>query len=216
MSVQQPQDIKEFLQRQDVQERLQKSMEFARSRATVTISRAAELFDFSESQLREWEKKGLVTTKREALAQEGRGHRQYSPDELDKLAIIKTLLEEGGFALGAIPANVNEIWEQIVHARPDFPAETRLRITQPLAARPDRHVPIDQRVVHAEKEAFWRYFTSQALRLSLLLMCEDIPDTVAGIVLPLQKNTPSAMVHEPQDLLKLVEALIRGPQRLSY
>ncbi len=78
-----------LLQRlKEVQERIQKNMPDARSKVTVTISRAAGLFDFTESQLREWEKRGLLKTERTALSQDSKastGHRQFTPpDELDK------------------------------------------------------------------------------------------------------------------------------------
>ncbi len=208
MSVQPPQAIKAFLQKKDVQERIQQSMLNARSNASVTISRAAELFGFSESQLREWEKKGLVTTKREARSQEGKGHRQYSPNELDKLAIIKELLEEGDYAPGAIPPNVDEIWQQVVQAQQNHIPERRDEYSELVSSAANKLLPIDKRVEQAEKEVFWRYFTSQALRLSLMLICEDIPDTIAGIVLPLQKRAASTIVREPQDLLKIGDALI--------
>ena len=55
MNTQYSQEIKEYLEHKDVQERILRSIEEARSKATVTISRAAKLFGFSESQLREWE-----------------------------------------------------------------------------------------------------------------------------------------------------------------
>src|SRR5437879_226041 len=146
MNVQPPQDIKAFLQQQEVRERIQKSIHNARSKVTVTISQAASLFDVSESRLREWEKKGLLTTNRPTTPQESKGHRQYSPNELDKLAIIKVLIDEGSYSLGAIPSNVDELWEQVVQAQ------------QKHIPAPDKHVPIDKRVEHAEKEVFWRYF----------------------------------------------------------
>src|SRR5258708_269129 len=171
-------------------------MRDARSNATVTISTAAELFGFSESQLREWEKKGLVTTKRETLTQEGRGPRQYSPQELDKLAIIKVLIDKGGYSPRLIPPNVDKLWQQVVQAQ------------QKHIPTPDKHLPIDKRVAHGEEEVFWRYFTSQALRLSLLLICEDIPDTVAGLVLPLHRNFFATSVPNPRTLPEIGEALV--------
>ncbi len=44
MNEQNIQRIKEHLQKKDAQERIQKRMQEARSKATVTISRAASLF----------------------------------------------------------------------------------------------------------------------------------------------------------------------------
>src|SRR5258708_12607100 len=103
MSVQPPQDIKTFLQQQEVQKSIQQSMHDAHANATVTISTAAELFGFSESQLREWEKKGLVTTKRETLTQEGRGPRHHSPPQPDNLSLTKPLLDKTAYPPTLIP-----------------------------------------------------------------------------------------------------------------
>ena len=107
--------IRKHLQDKEVQERIARSMVDARSKATVTISRAAALFGFSESQLREWEKRGLLQTKRTALPEDSktqRGHRQFSPDELDKLALIKKLLDQG-YSVSDIPQDIDDIWEQV-------------------------------------------------------------------------------------------------------
>ena len=108
--------IRTYLQNEEVQERIQKRMRDARSKATVTISRAAGLFKFTESQLREWEKRGLLKTDRPTLGQDGKtsaGHRQYSPEELDKLALIRELMDQG-YTLSEIPQNIDKIWQQLV------------------------------------------------------------------------------------------------------
>ena len=108
--------IRKHLQDKEVQERVARSMVDARSKATVTISRAAGLFGFSESQLREWEKRGLLETKRTALPEDSKatkGHRQFSPDELDKLALIRELMDQG-YSISEIPQNVDDIWEQVI------------------------------------------------------------------------------------------------------
>src|SRR5207247_11225130 len=87
-----------------------------RSKATVTISRAANLFNFSESQLREWEKRGLLKTDRPLLTQDGKtssGHRQFSPDELDKLALIRELMDQN-YTISDIPHNIDIICKQIL------------------------------------------------------------------------------------------------------
>src|SRR5579864_8873745 len=109
--------VRKYLENKEVQERIQKRMLNARSKATVTISRAANLFSFTESQLREWEKKrGLLKTDRPALTQDGKtstGHRQYSPEELDKLALIRELMDQN-YGLGEIPQNIDAIWKQVL------------------------------------------------------------------------------------------------------
>src|SRR5437763_16365228 len=107
--------IRTYLQSKEVQERIQKRMLDAHSKATVTISRAAGLFDFTESQLREWEKRGLLKTERTALSQDSKtstGHRQFSPDELDKLALIRELMDQS-YTLNEIPQTIADNWKQL-------------------------------------------------------------------------------------------------------
>src|ERR1700731_1787357 len=108
--------VRKHFQSKEVQDRIQKRMQDARSKATVTISRAAGLFGFSETQLREWERRGLLKVDRPALSQESKtstGHRQYSPDELDKLALIRELMDQN-YGLHEIPQNIDAIWKQIL------------------------------------------------------------------------------------------------------
>lgn len=207
MNVQKSQEIKEYLLSQAVQKRVQRTIAEARSKATVTISQAAKLFDFSESQLREWEKKGLLTTDRTALSQDGKGHRQYTPYELSKLAALKDLFNEGGYNPGDIPHDFDAIWSQIEQELQNHAQKPSMQVVQaePASLASISTMPIDHRVMHAEQEVFWRYFTSQALRLSLMLIHEDTPD-VAGLILPLQKNVP--FIHDPREMNKAGESLI--------
>ncbi len=147
--------IRKYLQDQEVQERIQERMLDARSKATVTISRAAKLFDFSESQLREWEKRGLLKTERTALSEDSKtstGHRQFSPDELDKLALIRELIDQK-YSVSEIPQN-------------------------------------------------------QVLRLSLMLLCEDMSDTIAGLIIPLQKKDALKEVYRPGDQPEVGSSLV--------
>src|SRR5437660_3331188 len=158
MNVQDIQEITEYLQKKDVQARIQKHMRDARSKATVTISRAAGLFDFSESQLREWEKRGLLKTDRPVLSQDNKistGHRQFSPDELDKLALIKELMDHG-YTLSEIPHNIDVIWKQILTENQDqTPSIASHEIKQ---VHEVEHIPVDKRVGRMNAEVFWRYF----------------------------------------------------------
>jgi GGDEF domain-containing protein len=195
--------IRKHLQSKEAQERIQRRMQDARSKATVTISRAAGLFDFSESQLREWEKRGLLKTDRPALTQDSKtstGHRQYSTDELDKLALIRELMDRG-YTLSDIPQNIDVIWKQIVGDQQDQVPTIGGHETS--YVQETEHLPIDKRIEYADQEVFWRYFVSQVLRLSLLLISEDIPDTIAGLVLPLQKNEGNAVINDPNELNKV-------------
>jgi DNA-binding transcriptional MerR regulator/GGDEF domain-containing protein len=210
--------VRTYLQSKEVQERIQKSMQDARSKATVTISRAAGLFNFTESQLREWEKRGLLKTERTALSQDSKtstGHRQFSPDELDKLALIRELMDQG-YSLSEIPQNIDDIWQQIlVKPQNQLP---HVKGQDGRYIRETEHLPIDKRVENVDLETFWRYFVSQALRLSLLLICEDVPDTIGGLVLPLQRDANSIIVTDPNDLHKVGLSLIGwlGRNRALY
>ena len=93
------QEIKKYLQREDVQARILQNIQRGRSEATVTISNAAHLFGFTENQLRDWDEKGLLKPQRplQELTQDSKGtkRRQYAAAELDKLAIIRELMDKG-------------------------------------------------------------------------------------------------------------------------
>jgi GGDEF domain-containing protein len=199
------QNIKSYLQTEEVQKRISENMLRRRSEVTVTIGRVAELFGFTENQLRDWDRSGLLKPSRsikpESPEQEGRSHgqRQYAPDELDKLAIIKELIEEGGYAPGSIPQDIDRIWGSIA---------SELKVQTLRSSKDAEHLHIDKRIDIAYEELFWRYYGSHILRLSLVLICQDIPDTVAGLVLPLNQNDTLALVHHPSDLPKVGESLI--------
>lgn len=198
-------NIREYLQRKDVQERIQRNIQLGREEASVKIGSAAKLFGFTENQLRDWERTRLLkpsrSTKSESAEQEVRSHgqRQYTPDELDKLAIIKELIEEGGYLPSAIPSDIDKLWTSISNERQKQSERT---------GEEAEHLHIDQRIERANKEVFWRYYASQVLRLSLMLICEDIPDTIAGLVLPLQVKSDIRSLLYPSDLQKLGESLV--------
>ncbi len=202
------QQIKQYLQKAEVQKRIKDEMMRAREEATVTISNAAGLYGFSENQLRDWDKNGLLTPQRriQDAEQDGKGarRRQYTPAELNKLAIIHELLEKGNFSIGTIPSYVDEIWDEVASR-----SELQEHV-EGLNSKGVEHKHIDQRVENTEKEEFWRYFVSQALRLSLLLICEDVPDTVAGagIILPLGDINVAEVVRTPHDLHKAGYSLV--------
>lgn len=196
--------IKRYLQDPIVQKRIMENMQRAREDATVTISDAARIYGFKESQLRGWDDL-LIPQRQGQIAEQNGKHsfrRQYTLAELNKLAIIRELLKEGKFSIGAIPVFVDEIWSEVAaSAKPTGPL-------QEMGTRKVEHVAIDQRVERTEKDEFWRYFVSQALRLSLLLICEDVPDTVAGIILPLEKENVAEIVQNSDDLPKAGYSLV--------
>src|SRR5437773_12370799 len=90
-----PFSIKEYLRQSDTQEKIQRKIVEARSAATVTITRAAKLFGFSDTQLRDWDRLGFVRPARSnGAGQDDKKHRQYSRAELDVLAAIRILRDE--------------------------------------------------------------------------------------------------------------------------
>ena len=60
MDVRSKQSIQEYLQKEEVQERILSNIHKGRDEATVTISRAAELFGITENKLRDWEEYGIL------------------------------------------------------------------------------------------------------------------------------------------------------------
>jgi DNA-binding transcriptional MerR regulator/GGDEF domain-containing protein len=199
--------IRKYLQDKEVQERVSQSMLDARSKATVTISKAAGLFGFSESQLREWEKRGLLQSKRTELPEDNkaaRGHRQFSPDELDKLALIRELMSHG-YTISDIPQDVDEVWAQVRGEQDGKIHQVGHDIKH---IHEIIHIPIDTRVGRTNEEVFWRYFVSQVLRLSLILLCEDIPDTIAGIIVPLQRHTAQKVEYKAGDQPEVGPSLV--------
>lgn len=189
-------NIKSYLQTEEVQTRISENMLRRRSEVTVTIGRVAELFGFTENQLRDWEDRGLLTPQRSTK------QRQYTLSDLDKLTIIRELID-AKYAPGDIPLDIDSIWYEIY---------SPIEQISPLIIDVNRsnHLHIDQRIDRAEQEQFWRYYASQALRLSLMLICEDIPDTSAGagLVLPLRKMNTFNKVYRTEDLSKLGISLV--------
>ncbi len=198
--------IKKHLQDTETQSRIQQSIQRGRLDATVTIGRVAQLFDLKESKLRDLESRGLLNPLR---SKENTGQRQYTPNELEKLAVIKELIDEGGYAPGDIPDNIYDIWNSISGLNGQKEVLPNPTESQSISPREVDRLPIDQRVSHAYyNELFWRYYASHALRLSLMLLCEDIPNSTAGLILPLQTRQVPASLRDPQNLYKIGGALV--------
>jgi DNA-binding transcriptional MerR regulator/GGDEF domain-containing protein len=210
MKVVNNEDIKKFLQDRAVQERVRQRMLESRSRATVSISVAASLSGFTESQLRDWDKKGFLQTDRTTPATEGKGHRQYTPQDLDKLMLMRELVDSG-YSLSDVLQNIDAFWkqidrEQVVEQQPSIAATGLERHT--VSEAEVKHYPIDMRVDRADEENFWRYFVSQALRLSLLLITEDTPGAIAGLILPLERRELSQPITSPFDITQAGPSLV--------
>ena len=199
--INQRQRIKKILQEKDVQFRVQENIRRGQEDVKVTIGRASELFHLKASKLRELD--DLLMPGRGRSKDTGGGQRQYSLTELNKLAIISELLNNEKISSSDIPPDIDEIWASVSLIDEDVHEASAFNNSK-------THVEpsIDQRVEDANEEAFWRYFTSQALHLALNLICEDIPDVVAGIVLPLRRRNNASLVLESQDINQLGECLI--------
>ena len=200
------QQIKQYLQDPIVQKRIFENMQRANDEATVTISNAAHLFGFSENQLRDWDEKGLLKSQRrpQDAEQDGKGarRRQYTFAELNKLAVIYELLERGDFSIGTIPRYVDEIWDEVA-------SQTQQKSQLPEIERKDaKHVHIDERLELADRQFFWDFYVYTALRLSLMLIRENVPDTIIGLVLPIQPFTIPMKDVRPHNLHELGPCLI--------
>jgi len=202
----QHEDIRKYLEKADAQKRVQEDMKRAREEATVTIGRASELFGFSESQLRDWEMRKLLQPRR---SKENKGQRLYDITELDKLALLKELMKQGDYSLGNIPPDIDKIWHSI-----SLSSNNHIQTEQ--ATTP--HRSIDTRIEEANEKDFWQYYIAQTLRIALNLICEDVPATIAGIILPLERKENAIRNWEPQEIASLGPCLIgwRDQDRSFY
>jgi DNA-binding transcriptional MerR regulator len=188
--------IEEFLERDDVRDRVQKQMKEARAAATVTIGRAAKLFGFSENQLRDWEKRGWLNPQRpdndSSSEQDSKKHRQYAPGELDRLAAIRVLMDSD-----YSPAEINQGIDQIRYIAdllsqpPAVLPESGEQLTHSVTSAQGKvaaQIPIDQYIDKADEELFWRFYAASALRLSLMLLHKDNPQTIISIMLPIESR----------------------------
>ncbi|GLV57621.1 hypothetical protein KDH_44570 [Dictyobacter sp. S3.2.2.5] len=205
MDVRSKQSIQEHLQKADVQERILQNIHKGRDEATVTISRAAELFGITENKLRDWEEYGFLNPLRPGGP---KGRRLYTPTELDKLAIIRELIN-AGYAASDIPADIDKLWhtirslaelEMASNAANHIPSLTGLSAVDELS--------INQRIHQGRDELFWSFYIARALRLALKLICEDLPNTTAGLILPLSPTANAQGVQRIEDLETLGESLV--------
>ena len=211
--------IRSHLQQRSAQERIRKYMVEVRDRATVTTSRAASMFNFGEQQLRDWEKRKLISTRRVSTdsPEDGKqklGHRQFNLDELNKLAIIKELISGGGFSSGEIPATVDVIWREVM--------ATEEQQTPPVSQKEEVvaevDLPIDRHLNYSRAKLFWRFYASHALRLSLMLIGEDMPRETVALLLPLQPDARHLPITHIENIHLLGESLVGwlGHSRSSH
>jgi len=203
----------EHLRREDAQERIIQKIQKGRAEATVTISRAAELFDLSENRLRDWEEHGFLSPQRPTGP---KGRRLYTPGELDKLAIIRELID-AGYGPSDIPPDVDKIFQSLLSVNDQH---TMTDLFDPLFSHGEKldDQVIDQRLITARSELFLRFYVSQALRMALMLICEDLPDTTAALILPLRSPGTGLPVLSMDDLPNIGEAIVGwlGRSRSSH
>lgn len=187
--------IEDYLRQPDAQEKIQRKIIEAHSAATVTITRAAKLFGFSDTQLRDWDRLGFVRPARSnGDGQDDKKHRQYSRAELDVLAAIR-ILRDRNYSTSEIRQNIetiqtlaNQLGQKI--RLPSEEAEQQpVEGTQSVS----HGLPIDQLIDRADNELFWRFYTTHVLRFSLSLLAEYNPRTIIGLVIPLGSNTSDAV-----------------------
>jgi DNA-binding transcriptional MerR regulator/GGDEF domain-containing protein len=199
MDVHSKQTIQAHLRKEDVQERILQYIQKGRNEATVTISQAAELFSITENKLRDWEEYGLLHPVRPGGP---KGRRLYTPAELDKLAIIRELID-AGFPVSDIPPDISKQWHELRTARDLASLPQHLDFPNPIL-----EYSINQRISQGRSSLFWHYFVSQALRLAIMLICEDIPHVLAGLVLPLAPEVDVSTIQLVEDLPLLGESLV--------
>lgn len=203
------QKVRKYLEEPVVQQRILRNIERGRGDLTVTIGRAAELSGFSINQLRDWERKGLLNPLRAeaADAKSAGGQRQYSVSELDKLAIIRELID-AHFPPSSIPSNIDEVWASIMQSSEGVGRDVQ-RSSLLRNDGGEKFLPMSRRVDVAYLEHFyWRFYASHALLLVLMLVTEDVPGTYSGLILPLRKITPDRPSPNSFDIAQVGEALV--------
>jgi len=200
--------IRQHLQQPDARRRIQEYMQNARANARVTTSRAADLLALGQQQLRDWDNRGLIKTERLSTVSSGegkesKGHRQFTLDELDKIAIIKELTDKGNISPGELLAFIDTIWQEELLARQQEEGKPQQRLESSLVSS-----TINQRIRNAREQLFWRFFATHAVRFALFLLREDKPTGTIGLILPLRKQEGQARITNISDLSLLGESLV--------
>lgn len=199
MDEQNLQSIKQYLQNREVQERIRQNILSCHSKITVSIGEVVKLLDLTQNQLRKWEVKGLLQPQKVGT------HRHYSLQDLEKLVVIHELINSK-YPPRAIPPDIYTIWQSI----------SMQNIVQTQIASQDSndnaimYLPINQRIEHVQKDLFWRYYVSHAIRLALALICENLPQySNLGLILPLNADTTTVnSVNGLENLPNVGESLV--------
>ena len=215
MDARNPQRIQQYLEEEAVQQRVRQNIQRSREDLAVTIGRASELSGFSVSQLRDLEKKGLLNPFRPELAdaKSATGQRQYPVAELEKLAIIRELID-ANFSTTSIPPNIGELWAQSLPVSTNREKESIIP-----SGEGEKPLSINQRVDIAYRDSYsWRFYASHALQMALMLVSEDVPGTYSGLLLPANEPHFDDSTLNPTRLPELGESLVgwRGQTRSFY
>ncbi len=194
--------VEDYLQEPETQMRIRETMQRVRSETTVTIGRAANLFGFTENQLRDWEERELLKPTRHA-----NGQRHYSYADLDKLAIIRALID-ARYAPGDIPLDIEDLWKEIALPTPQ---QSLLALNADIGKK-DK---FEKRLENSLILNFWRYYIPRILRLALSLVTEN-KNTVAGIILPCTRPTVSLLGLQSKDISKVGLSLIGWSGQNGY
>jgi hypothetical protein len=220
MSKQKIESIKRYLERDDVRQRIYQGMKKWRSEVAVPIGRASDLFGFSENQLRDWEERDLLHPLREARYHPRSRtsapnsklpaikHRHYSLAELDKLVVIRELLQ-AQYAPGDIPPNIEEIADidalRTSLSLPPLPQDEQSEHNDDVLG-----IPIDIRIKkEIPDQIFWHFYTSHILKMILILISENLPNTDIGLILPLRPGSwLTSLTPRIEDLSTIDEAVV--------
>ena len=203
MDEQNLQIIKDYLQRKEVQKRIQIKIREWHSKVTVSIGKTHELVEFSENQLRKWEGKGLLQPEKTGT------HRYYSLQDLEKLAIIRVLMDDK-FPLRTIPLDIDSIWHSILKKNAQQSQNEQQDLLFKAVDKKIEHLPINLRIENARDELFWRYYASHVLQLSLSLISETFTQhNNIGLILPLLANSATVQnMINLDDLPTLGQSLV--------
>jgi DNA-binding transcriptional MerR regulator/GGDEF domain-containing protein len=194
--------VEDYLQEYETQVHIRETMQRVRAETTVTIGRAANLFGFTENQLRDWEERELLRPTRHA-----NGQRHYSYADLDKLAIIRALID-ARYSPSAIPPDIEDMWKKIA-----LPSPQQHLLS--LSANNEQKANFERRLEQNLQLNFWRYYIPRILRLALSLVTEN-KNTVAGIVLPHTYPTISLLGLKSEDISKVGMSLFGWSGQNGY
>jgi GGDEF domain-containing protein len=121
------------------------------------------------------------------------------------------VLRDAGFTPGNIPPDIDRIWKALTPSI-TIPEQSEHYQRQVINYDEAAFLPINQRIESPRQDLLCRYYTSHALRYSLELIRESVPDTeevFLGLILPFDTDTLTyERVKQIDDLPMLGESLV--------